>query len=423
MHGRALQTGLVWPPRQARPTWRQTLLAAVLLAWLAAWPLAGGAHALPESRVWVDSRPDGLRLTLLMPLNRLEFAFGQPLVDAPAEVLPRHAQALAAYVQRHVGARSGRQPWKTLAPRALRVIGDDGQADLEVVLDLRAPPGADPRHATLRYDAVTHEVKTHRVQVLLRADWDGGFVAQPPRPLGQLDSTHTQLELALDTPGPVAAAAALMRDGLLHIAQGSDHLLFLLLLLVVAPLSAQDRRWRAPAPAARTLRRMAWLVSAFTLGHTLTLVLGSLGQMASPASMALPLPPARAVEMAVAATIVLAAVHAWRPLWPGSEAGVALVFGLVHGFAFSASLSGAGLAPVQHALALLCFNLGIEAAQLLLLAACLPPLLWLTRHRPQAGQGLRLGVAGTGLAMGLLWLAARSGLDRFAVLAGLPLLQ
>lgn len=172
---------------------RRWLLTLGLLAWSA----LAAAHPMPESRLLVDTRPGGIVLTLQLPLNRLEFAYGQPLAEAPGEVLARHGDGLARYLLQHVGARSGNQGWQVLKPR-LTVVGDDATAELQAELVMRAPPGADARQFTLLYDAVTHEVRTHRGLVYLRKDWDAGHVAEPPQLLGTLDAQHNTVAVALD---------------------------------------------------------------------------------------------------------------------------------------------------------------------------------------------------------------------------------
>ncbi|MDT7838033.1 HupE/UreJ family protein [Aquabacterium sp. OR-4] len=365
---------------------------------------------MPESRVWIDTRPGGLHLLLQLPLNRLEFAYGQPLIDQPATVLARHGEGLSRYLLQHVGARSGAVGWQVLRPQ-LRVVGSDGAAELEAEIDLRAPPGGDARQLTLLYDAVTHEVRTHRVLVALRNDWAGGQVGQPPRPLGELRHGHQQLELALAPASVAAGLWQLAGDGAQHIATGSDHLMFLLLLMLVAPLTLAPgtrRAWGGVQPAPAAWRRTALLVTAFTVGHTVTLVLGSSGLLR---------PPVQAVEVAVALTIAVAALHAGRPLFARADAAMALGFGLIHGLAFSASLSGAGLTALQHGLALLAFNAGIEAMQLLLVLAVLPPLLWLAQRQPRASAWLRRAVAAAACALALWWVIERLGLLPAAWLA------
>lgn len=384
-----------------RPRGLAVLLLAALLLLLRIGPAQ--AHPMPESRAWIDTRPGGLQLTLLMPLDRLEFAVGQPLSAAPRAVLPAQREALARYVLLHVGARSSGQGWQAGVPR-LAVIGTDASAELQAQVDLVAPPGADSRQVDLLVDAVTHEVRTHRIQVFLRSDWSGGFFGQMPRLIGVLDGTHARLRVPLEDAAragsPWSGLIDLLAEGMRHIAEGSDHLLFLLLLLVVAPLGTVGQRWGERRPVGDAIRQVTWVVSAFTLGHSVTLLLGSSGVWA---------PPAQPVEIAVALTIVVAAMHAWRPLVLQGEIAMALGFGLIHGLAFSASLSGAGLTPGQQALALGAFNLGIELMQLLLVMLVMPALVALAGWRPPLYGGLRRGLSLLAAAVALGWALERAG--------------
>lgn len=368
---------------------RGTLLLLMLAALL-----VGGraqAHPMPESQVWVDTDPQGLTLTLRLPLNRLEFAFGQALATQPAQVLERHGEALSRYLLAHVGVRSEAGSWTVLRP-SLAVRGDGDSAELEAVMPVRAPPNADLRRFVLLYDVITHEVRTHRAMVFLRTDWAAGHVGAPPRELGSFTPEVTTLDLRLDAATPGAGARSLFALGAGHIAEGTDHLLFLLTLLLVAPVAAAGGRWAHTRSVRAALRRTAAVVTAFTAGHSVTLALGSLGLVNLPAQW---------IETAVAASIAVAAWHAWRPLHDRGEIAMAGGFGLLHGLAFSASLSGAGLTAAQHALALLSFNLGIEAVQLLLVAVAMPPLLWLAVRTPalyarvrRVGAVLSAGAAG-----------------------------
>lgn len=352
------------------------------------------AHPTPESRVWIDTTSDGLRLTLLMPLNRLEFAFKSDLTVEPDQVMPRHGQALTDYVLAHVGVRSGHQAWMASKPQ-LKVMGDDASADLEAVVEFHAPAGMDPRKGSLHYDAVTHEVMTHSVKVFLRNDWTGGVVSQVPRPLAELNTEHT--ELPIDLPSSSSAMNGLMQllgDGVMHIVEGTDHLLFLLTLLLVSPLLAAGGKWAKARSFRGALRHTAAVVSAFTVGHTMALVLGSSGWLQLPSAM---------VELAVAATIAVSALHAIKPILRSGDIAMALAFGLVHGQAFSASLSGAGLLWQQHVLALLAFNLGIELVQLAMVVALLPLIWWVQSRFGRAGTWLRTAVSLLAFGAALWW--------------------
>jgi hypothetical protein len=133
------------------------------------------------------------------------------------------------------------------------------------------------------------------------------------------------------------------------------------------------------------------------VGHSVTLALGTLG---------LPVPQ-QPVEAAIAVSILIAAAHALRPLFPGREPLVAGLFGLVHGMAFSTTLASMNLTGSQLALSLLGFNLGIEAMQLIVVLLVLPPLLVLARapaYRP-----LRIVAALVTAAAAAGWLLDRIG--------------
>jgi len=145
--------------------------------------------------------------------------------------------------------------------------------------------------------------------------------------------------------------------GVEHILGGWDHLLFVTGLLLIA------RGWRA----------LLLAVSGFTLAHSLTLSLAALG------FVHVPIPP---TEAAIALSILFLAREALQP--PGRSLAqrfplfVSALFGLLHGLGFAAALGEVGLPQREIAWALLFFNLGVEAGQLLFILLVLGAvaLLW-----------------------------------------------
>jgi hydrogenase/urease accessory protein HupE len=157
-------------------------------------------------------------------------------------------------------------------------------------------------------------------------------------------------------------AAAYLRLGVEHILGGVDHLLFVLALLLIT----------------RGCGRLVKTVTAFTAAHSLTLALATLGFVQV---------PQRPVEAVIALSIVFVAaeiVHARRGR-EGKAASapwvVAFTFGLLHGFGFAGALSEVGLPAGHIPVALLFFNVGIEAGQLLFIAAMLSLAALLRRGR------------------------------------------
>jgi hydrogenase/urease accessory protein HupE len=134
------------------------------------------------------------------------------------------------------------------------------------------------------------------------------------------------------------------RLGVAHILTGPDHLLFVFGLVLLAG----------------TTRRLLATVSAFTLGHSITLTLAALGFV--------DVPP-RPIEVAIAASVLALAVELARPreavtLIRRRPWLMAAAFGLLHGLGFAAALREAGLPAGEIPLALLSFNVGIELGQI-----------------------------------------------------------
>jgi hypothetical protein len=166
--------------------------------------------------------------------------------------------------------------------------------------------------------------------------------------------------------------SSLFRLGMHHIAEGTDHLLFLLVLLLPAPLLLTGRRWGGPSGVRPSLLRILSIVTAFTIGHSITLSLAAFSAINV---------PTRPVEVLIAVSILISAVHAYRPVFPGRESWIAAFFGLIHGLAFAATLDRLGMGPWDRIVGILAFNLGIESMQMLAVMAILPSLMLMSRTR------------------------------------------
>jgi len=154
-----------------------------------------------------------------------------------------------------------------------------------------------------------------------------------------------------------------IREGVTHIWQGFDHLLFLLALLLPSVLRREGGRWVVTDNFRHAMAYIVKIVTAFTLAHSLTLSLAVLDVVRiSP----------RVVEPIIAASVIAAAVN---NIWPWfGERGwlVALAFGLIHGFGFAGALEALGLMRQSLAVALVGFNVGVELGQLAIVLAFLP---------------------------------------------------
>lgn len=336
----------------------------LLLVLLCAGPWLAEAHPARTSALLIDVEHDSLRLELQMPQELLDRALLLP-PDTTEEGL---SAALRDYVGQHVWIHGADG-----APLPV-LIGRSSRASLDgiphVITELEAA-GHDLRRFTVRADPILHAVTSHRVFVSIRRDFASGLLAQgeaDAEPVGVLRAGQEQLEVDRGRGSPWRGAWAVLGLGMQHIAEGSDHLLFLLTLLLVAPLLARGGRWQADPSLRAPLWRILKIVSAFTLGHSLTLAWAALGSWHV---------PSRPVEVLVAVSILISAANALRPLFPRREPWIAAAFGLVHGLAFAGSFAELGYDAHTRVLTLLAFNLGIEVMQLVSVVWVLPWLLLL----------------------------------------------
>ena len=153
------------------------------------------------------------------------------------------------------------------------------------------------------------------------------------------------------------------KEGVWHIWIGFDHILFLLSLLLPAVLYRSKKHWEAVASFKPALIDVLKIVTAFTLAHSITLTLATLGVVTL---------PTRLVESAIAASVVLSALNNVFPMFEGRRWMVAFAFGLIHGFGFASVLADLGLPQDALLLALVGFNLGVEGGQLAIVSAFLP---------------------------------------------------
>ena len=396
---------------------RRALAAAAAITLLAG-PAAAHQTSLSYSTWVLDA--DGARVSVRvseLDLSRLGLAFLSTGADDDpvAAYLTAHlalaSDAGACRPERAPALRDAPEGWVVYAWRA-RCQGPPRRLSSSLFLDVA------PSH--LHFARITDASGATRERVLSEAEpaWTlpANAVAEP----------------AAETGG--TALSGYVALGIEHILTGWDHLAFVLALLLLAG----------------TLREVAVLVTSFTVAHSVTLALATLGVLR---------PEAHAVEALIGFSIALvAAENAWilagRDRWlpwlaagfvvllaavPGGavpglglaglslftlchfgllrrsarparlRAAVAFAFGLVHGFGFAGVLAELELPTARLAAALFGFNLGVELGQLGVVTGAWP-LFRLLERRAGSGPARRLAeVASAGICgLGLYWFVMRS---------------
>jgi hypothetical protein len=299
-----------------------------------------------------------------------------------AEVADRAAD-IEALAQRSLQFAAGGPCVLRLAPMQWQLIDDSGYLRLSGRVDC-APSSAPLQLAYRLFEGVD---ATHRA--LLRVAGDDRPQSLPPGATVAL------------TAGAAAADTGFVRmlaDGARHILGGLDHLLFLVALMLPAVMTREQGRWVARAHLHAALLQVAWIATAFTVAHSITLGLASFGLVRV---------PARVIEPLIAATVLATALN---NLWPVLTTRLALAafgFGLIHGFGFAEVLAPLGLPTGELARALLAFNLGVEVGQLVIVGASFA-LLAALRHWRGYPRWVLAGGSAALVLLATLWLVERT---------------
>ncbi len=377
-------------------------LLALIVVPLAA-PLAS-AHQQPTTLAALDVVAGRVELNLHLPLSELELAFGHHVTERPEETIVEWDGPLRQYLAAHIHpAGIDGRAW-SVQPLEMSVVKSEQVQsgpfrEVNVRLALLPPPGESVRHFRLFYDVIMHQVVTHKALVSVRNDWASGRPGETRVSVVGVDTGTSRiqpLEIDLGQGTVWRGFLGTVRLGMQHIREGLDHLLFLMVLLLPAMLTVRGGAWAQSAGAERRLLHLARTVSALTLGHSATLAAGALQWLRLPQGP---------VEVLIAFSILVTALHAIRPLFPGREAYIAAGFGLVHGLGFASAISDLQLPAGPLVLSIFGFNLGIELMQLFVIGVTIPWLILLSQTR--AYRWVRVGGATLAAIASIGWMVNR----------------
>jgi hypothetical protein len=365
--------------------------AATALTVLALVSQAAGAHAVSTAYLRLEAAGSTPVLQVDLPLRDLEDAVG---LDANGDGRitwgkVRAAEArIGAWISAGVGVHRGQSRCETL-PQPLALEDHAGTVHASVRYDLRCATGGE---WSVDYGLLFDRDRTHRALLAVSSGEHGANATAVV-----LDRDH---HVWKESASAWSRFVEFVGQGVWHIWLGYDHLAFLLLLLLPAVLERERSGW----VGARSLRAIAvrtlGVVTAFTLAHSITLSLATLGILT---------PPVMPVEAGIAATVVLAGLANLVPRFAAHGARMAFGFGLIHGFGFANALAELGLVHGGMAAPLAGFNIGVELGQLAVVAAALP-LLALFRRRPVYHRLLMPATSAAVASVAGWWLLLRAGL-------------
>ncbi|WP_049765959.1 HupE/UreJ family protein [Paraglaciecola sp. T6c] len=231
---------------------------------------------------------------------------------------------------------------------------------------------------TIDYSAIFVKDDSHEVVVNISDDANTqSFV---------LNNAQRQIDIDLTDGSRWVTFKEFVYQGIIHIWIGTDHILFLLALLLPCVLLRQEGQWQRNPQLKNVLSTTVWIISAFTLAHSITLTATALGWI---------IPSSRWVEFGIAISVLFAALNNVKPIilrlgW------LTFAFGLLHGMGFAGVLGELGLPGDQKLLSILAFNLGVEIGQLAIVLVALPLLILLAKtalYRRWVMPGASIGIA------------------------------
>lgn len=370
---------------------------------LCLFPLFAQAHPMPNSILNLDIGEKMIRAEAQMPLSELLAAMKLDLGENAENQFDTHKKTIQDYIFNHIKIEN----WSvSVDDITLNSVNNEINGDYkEVVANITLTPNnvEDLRHFVLNYDIIVHQVVTHEILVAVRNDWNTGVYGENAAQIGVINidiptNTIKPFEFERETGSAWKGFVAMFQLGMSHIKEGTDHLLFLLVLLIPAPLFVERRRWSGFIGTKKSMWKLLKIITAFTVGHSITLLLGTIGWI--PFS-------SRLIEVMIAVSILISAIHAIFPLFFQKETYIAAGFGLIHGLAFSDTLSNMPLSATQMGLSILGFNLGIEAMQLFVMLLTLPSLLTICYFSQQNYQYFRIFAAIISIIAASAWLLER----------------
>jgi hypothetical protein len=359
------------------------------------------AHDVAASNLWLDIGTYAVDAEIHLPLYELREAIGLPADVTAAQLAIEFAPKVSAYISQHIDLSAPNHQLYSKRVISLAANHSNNNDWIIVQINFQSPSDIATNKFTLSDDVIVANIITHNILVFVRRDFRNAVFSNissesdatdaKPVMLGVMHYQQKQLIVDGSNGSWLQGFSKVFQLGMQHIAEGTDHLLFLLVLLLAAPLSMRNKRWSGFTGVRMSVWKVLKTVSGFTLGHSLTLIMGALGILKFSSEI---------IEVLIALSILVSAVHAIRPLFANREHYIAALFGLVHGLAFANSISGFNYDSVALCVAVLGFNLGIETMQLVIVLAVLPSLL--VMRTTAFYRYFRMGVA---LATGLLAVA------------------
>lgn len=326
------------------------LLLILLLTSSLAW-----SHKSSDSFVNLDMSGDTITGRWDIALRDLEYALALD-IDSDGAItwseLRSRYQEIENYAFNHLQVKQGSNECN----RELGLLQVDQHSDgAYAVINFDLKCASSSKQLSVEYNLFFDLDPTHRGLVQVSQEDGSEFVVFSPE--------KQQAIIDFKQSNQWQTFSQFIKEGIWHIWIGYDHILFLLCLLLPSVVSRTPVGWVQNNSFSNTLAQVAKIVTAFTIAHSITLLLGVLQIINL---------PSRLVETTIAFSVIMVAANNLYPFFRERAWLVAFGFGLIHGFGFASVLSNLNLTTANLGVSLLGFNLGVEIGQLAIVSVFLP---------------------------------------------------
>lgn len=358
------------------------------------------AHSMGESYVFMDIAENSVKGRFELTCNDLNKAL--QLNDSTglitADNFQNYLTQIHEYVVGHVAfSNDGKSLPIRFTNHDVRMVE---KLSNYVLLDFTLLEGLDspPEGLDVEWNFLFDIEDKHRGLLVIEHFWRANLFENESYVSLIFDSDDRAQRLDLTKYSIWTGFAGVVNLGVKHIFEGIDHILFLVALILPAVLFREEKTWHAVPAFKPALINVVKVVTLFTIAHSITLSVASLGWISLPSWI---------VESIIAASIAIAALDNLFPVFGKRMWLVVFGFGLFHGFGFASVLDDLGILGEHKLLTLFGFNLGVELGQVVIICLIFPVLYLLRKMSFYNPVFLRLGSVGL-IIMAVIWFAERA---------------
>lgn len=356
-------------------------------------------HAVGESYIFVNFREAQIDGIFEIEFHDLEEKLGvDPQGPNPSERVKESAEKVQKYILENFSiAPEGGEPYEIIFTEAKAI--DNHHEGHYAQYYFKCETGPMPDVFTLTHTIGFEGDRVHRGLLCVLENSKTGKVHGGEGHVAMVFGPNSSEQtLDLNNLAHLMKPKEMVKQGVWHIWIGTDHILFLVVLLLPTVLMLKAGSIEPAEGIGRALRNLLMVVVGFSIAYTITFLLASYGYV---------LISSRLVESLIALSIVLVSIHNITGKIKTYSLWVVLVFGLFHGLGFASVMGHLPLRMGEPTKGIIGFNVGVEAGQLAIVAVLFPVLFLLRKQKFYVPVILKGGSIVLGL-VALYWFVQRA---------------